>query len=265
VHSQTELQQILERDYGQSTAVLKAPFGTAGRNALRLLPGEPLSPEKSAWTANILATQKALVIEPWVEKVADFSVQIVVGQEDHSVLGLTRFLTNNRGQYVGHILGRKLDALSPDVVRAYHEQDVPGQLSDLATEVARELGLSGYKGPAGIDALMYRDSSGIHLYPIVEVNTRYTMGRLALALDRRVHASASAQWHHLSKVDIERQEGSSIQDFATRVSGLVPITRKSDCLTSGIVFTNDPASAKAVLSVLFVGKEALDIAARLKR
>jgi len=191
-------------------------------------------------------------------------VQIVVGKEEHAVLGLTRFLTNNRGQYVGHILGRKLDALSPDVVRAYHEQDVAGQLTDIAAQVASELSLAGYVGPAGMDALLYRDGSSIRLYPIVEINTRYTMGRLALALDRRVHASASARWHHLSRGEIERQGDKSIQDFATRIAGLVPITRKSDCLTSGIIFTNDPASAKAVLSVLFVGQGALDLAARLK-
>jgi uncharacterized ferritin-like protein (DUF455 family) len=264
IRSEAELLANLAKNYRETTAILKAPFGTAGRNAMRILPGAALTPEQKAWTSQTLSRQKALVVEPWLEKVADFSVQIVVGREDHTVLGLTRFLTNNRGQYVGHILGRKLDGLTPDVVRAYHEQDVAGRLMDLAAKAASKLHFGGYVGPAGIDALMYRNDYGIHLYPIVEINTRYTMGRLAIALDRRVHASVNARWLHISKGEIERRGEGSLQDFAVRISGLVPITRKSECLTSGIIFTNDPTTAKAVLSVLFVGDEALQIAERLK-
>lgn len=264
IRSEAELQADLAKNYGETTAILKAPFGTAGRNALRILPGAAISPEQRAWITQTLSRQKALVVEPWLEKVADFSVQIIVGREEHSVLGLTRFLTNNRGQYVGHILGRKLDGLTPDVVRAYHEQDIAGQLMNLAAKVGTKLLLSGYVGPAGIDALMYRKSNGIHLYPIVEINTRYTMGRLALALDTRVHASANARWLHISTGEIERRGAGSFRDFAMRTSDLVPITRKNGCLTSGIVFTNDPTTAKAVLSVLFVGSEALQIADSLR-
>lgn len=263
-YSEDETRRLLETDFSTGTAVIKAPYGTAGRNAIRVPPRVELTPQQAGWLANIFRTQKAVVIEPWLDRVADFSVQISVGGGAKDCLGITRFLTSPRGQYVGHVLGRKLENLSPDVVRAYHEQDVPAQLIKVAKAVAEELAQAGYKGPAGIDALLYRDAHGIHLYPLVEINARYTMGRIALALDKRIHSSASATWCHISRVDIERQGYASFQDFARTLGTGIPIEHKNGCLTSGIVFTNDPHIAQGVLSVLFVGEEALKRAPTLE-
>lgn len=42
-----------------------------------------------------------------------------------------------------------------------------------------------YTGPLGVDVLFYRDREGeLRVKPVVEINPRYTMGRVALELDR---------------------------------------------------------------------------------
>jgi uncharacterized ferritin-like protein (DUF455 family) len=252
-----EVMRLLTTYDAASTVLIKAPYGTAGRNAIRLRADSTPSTQQLGWLRKILATQKAVVVEPLLDKVADFSMQISVGSDEKECVGLTRFMTNARGQYIGHILGRKLDGLPADVVRAYHEQNIPEQMQRAGQLVATELAQAGYRGPAGIDALMYRDATGVHLYPIVEVNTRYTMGRIALALDRRIHASVPAQWRHLALTEIQRQGHASFATFAETISQGVPLTQKNHCLMSGIVFTNDPKTAQGVLSILFVGEEAV--------
>ena len=62
-------------------------------------------------------------------------------------------------------------------VMDWYRERIPNVLGDL---------LAGYAGPVGVDAMVYRKTNGdLGLRHVVEVNVRFTMGRVALELLRR--------------------------------------------------------------------------------
>ena len=253
-------EQTIEALLAHGTVVVKAPYGTAGRGMLRVLAKDGVTTEQRRWFTGVLTRQGALIVEPWRQRVADFSLQINVANGERAEVGLTRFITNDRGQYTGHILGRKLDGLDPDLVRAYSEGDFPGIMSRVARTVGDKLAAAGYSGPAGIDALVYRGQGqgSYHLYPLVEVNPRLTMGRVAIALDRRVHAAAKCRWLHLPLERIRRRGWADGLTFTRAMQSAHPCQLRSGLLESGVMPTNDPASAQAMLTMLVAGEAALN-------
>ena len=237
--------------------VIKAAYGTAGRHMQRVQPNVGLTANQRQWLAGILARQGAVIIEPWRQRVVDLSVQINVANGLQPILGITRFLTDERGQYAGHVLGRKLSRLDPTLLRTYHEQDFPGRLLQVAATVSTRLAAAGYVGPAGIDALIYKTDEGYHLYPLVEINPRFTMGRIAVELDRRVHAAARCKWLHMSVEQIRRRGWTDAAAYALAMQQAYPATLRRGLLESGVVPTNDPTGAKAMLTLLVAGDVAL--------
>jgi hypothetical protein len=106
-------------------------------------------------------------------------------------------LTNTpSGQFRSCRVPRRFtDGLGDDVKRFLHHPDHPGRMSWVSRYYAdhvephleAHLADAGYHGPLGVDAFVYRDVDGaLKLRPVVEVNPRFTMGRLALAIARRL-------------------------------------------------------------------------------
>ena len=116
-----EVRQALAllRDRGWRGVVIKAPFGAAGRGQIRLEtaaePGEAeggLGGAKLRRVERLLAEQGAVVVEPLLEGVADLSAQYDVGADGKAgLLGITRFVTDGRGQYLGSFLHHKVAGL----------------------------------------------------------------------------------------------------------------------------------------------------------
>lgn len=239
--------------------VLKAPFGSSGRNMLRIA-RQGIEPNQLAWIKTTLKTQKALVGEPWVSKISDLSVQIDVTENGVKLLGTTRFITDKRGQYVGHYLGKKFFNMSGDFHKAYHQQQFQAALEYSARATGDALSEEGYRGPAGIDAFVYQDASGIHLRPRVEINPRLTMGRVALEIERLVAHKSNAVWLHLSSNHAKKLGWTDFSQAAADLEEKFPLvmsdkggadTRKT--IVEGILCANDPNGASAILTLLFVG------------
>ena len=236
-----------------SAVVIKAPLGCAGRNMLRVQPETGMTEHQQRWLERILRQQGAVVVEPWCRRIADYSVQLDVTSQGTTVLGVTRFLTDQRGQYIGHVLGFKHAGLAPDVVRAYHEIGVSTKLKEMAVKVGDALAAAGYVGPAGIDAFLYESNSGFRLQPLVEINPRYTMGRIALALDQKIYSRAEAVWRHWPLQQVLDLGYSDFASFVTSMSERYPLIQRHGWVEQGIIPTNDPQKAKAVLTLLMVG------------
>lgn len=252
--------------------VLKAPLGSSGFNMIRILK-TPLEEQQIGWIKNTLQAQEKVIVEPWLERVADFSMQIEVNRFSEtnkvSVIGFTRMLSDSRGQYIGHQLGGKLDDLSEEIRKIFYQgtDSTPSWhniLKEAAIEVGNWLLSHGYHGPAGIDAFVYRcpKTKKFLLKPIVEINARFTMGRIALRLEEQLFPSFSGFWVHQSLQRLKKLGRSNWEEWLTDLKQkiateiiLPPEPTGMIRLKSGVFPTTDPATAKSFFSVLLVGKE----------
>ena len=225
-----------------SQVVIKASFGTSGRGMVRVFELGELE-AASAWTSRTIAQQGSVVVEAWLERVADLSVQIHVGSDGASrTLGVTRFVTDERGQYQGTILGDPLRDLSAPLRRAIVGPGRRWQMFDHLEAVGRFVGehlsAAGHRGPAGVDALVYRDEDGVfRLKPIVEVNPRCTMGHIALAVGKQLGPARRGRFVLLSQADAKRAGVGSLAEL------VADLPEGSLCLTD---VDRDPALVAAV-------------------
>jgi hypothetical protein len=147
--------------------VVKRAFGHGGLGHF-LGAGRALPPNAPGWIEKALASGEPVVLEPWVERDADYSVQLEVAGEV-TVLAVLELLVTAQGSYRGNRVG----TVPPEVT---------AELARVGTLVGEALRAEGYRGPAGVDAYV----SGGKLRPLVEVNPRHTMGMIARAVARRL-------------------------------------------------------------------------------
>ena len=94
--------------------------------------------------------------------------------------------------------------------------------------------------------MVIRVDGELKLRPILEVNPRFTMGRIALEMNRQV--SGCGAWYLLRDREIERAGYESRSAFICRVAD-----------TEGVFFTTDPTAADQVLSVLVLAKRWVEV------
>jgi len=108
--------------------------------------------------------------------------------------------------------------------------------------------------------LAYRDAEGVsRLKPVVEINPRYTMGRVAAELMKHTAPGSHGVFRILSKATLHQHGFSAFTAYAhalqermpLRLEG-VPVAR----IRSGAVCLNDPETAQACLATWSVGRDA---------
>jgi hypothetical protein len=212
-------------------ALLKAPMACAGRGHLRV--NAESDPAKTrGWIANTLAGHGAAVVEPWLERVLDFSAlyEMKPGGEVETV-GFTRMENDAAGRFLGIRVSHKWgNLLEPEVaeflfrearVLEIYQEQIPPLLANL---------LPGYVGPLCVDAMVHRAADGsLALKRVVEMNVRMTMGRIAWEWMRRKPGCGSG---HLRLL---RRQTMTDSDLAELLAG------------PGI-FLNDAATASTFLA-----------------
>lgn len=158
--------------------VIKNPFGFAARERV-LGRGPHLEGAQATWARRQFAKGHTLIFQPWLERVREYGVTLEIKPGGGiKLLGISDLQTNGAGTGTGYLLGRKID---------------PQRLTELE-EIARVVGArlfrEGYVGPAGVDALEH--TRGLH--PLLEINARYTMGFVALAVERSLNPQSPILW-----------------------------------------------------------------------
>lgn len=172
--------------------VVKAPFSTAGRDRVVCRVAEGVSAGLHARIENLIARQGELVIEPWLPRLIDFSVHYDMDDGELRKRGLVVVENTDRGQFRrATVADRFTDFLEEEVCRLLFEgASRNGHLIDFLEGVLEPalvtlLEKHHYTGPVGLDAFLYQDRDGaVRWKPVVEINPRYTMGRVALELAR---------------------------------------------------------------------------------
>lgn len=191
VSSVDEIQDWAEKS-SFKRCVIKAPFSTAGRQRVVCIASEVGSREKCLAIRRLLSRHGSLLIEPWLDRIRDFSMHYDMTSRGLVRRGLVVLENTRRGQFRRALVtNRFTDTLEKSLRRALFEGASPrGHLVDFQ-EAVLEPGLKAllrehdFIGPIGVDSFFYRDLSGsVRWKPVVEMNPRYTMGRVALEVSR---------------------------------------------------------------------------------
>lgn len=212
-------------------ALVKGAFGCAGRDHLRVEAGGET--QALEWLERVLAEHGAVVVERWRERVLDFSALYEMEAGKADLVGMTVMENDERGRFLGSRVAPKWGSLLDDEVSAflYREARVMDWYQEKIPAVLTEL-LPGYVGPLGVDAMVFRNQDGgLGWTPVVELNVRMTMGRVALELMAKSRPGSAGRLRFLrkGKVDVDELRQGSVM--------------------GGKVLLNDPEHAREFLVV----------------
>ena len=265
VHTLAEAKRIIDllRRGSPQELVVKEAIGLAGHNALRLW--EPtLLESQQRWMANVLEQGRQVVIEPWLERELDFSVQLEMEPSGLKLRGFTGLLNDRKGQYQGNRAAGHYERRLPASVLALfrgpanlHER-LQALYAEIFSLLAEGLAAAGYCGPIGIDAFVYRTQAGeARLKPIVEINPRYTLGRLTLELMRQTAPGSHGLFRLLNRPMVQAEGFADFCEYARAVEERFPIRLEGAPVArvrEGVVCLNDPARAQVCLATFQVSR-----------
>jgi hypothetical protein len=233
----------------------------AGSNAIRLWEATVLD-HQLAWMKNVLDHKIPLVIEPWLERQFDFSLQLERTARGLRLLGYTTLINDAKGQYLGNRAASN------------HRQQIPAAVAELIREPSNgidrmqkffsalldaldeKLEEVDFHGPLGMDAFVYLDNDGrCRLKPVVEINPRYTMGRLTVELMRQVCPGSHGIFQLINRRLVQREGYEDFAGYAANLRTRFPLELEGEPvprIRQGAVCLNDPVNATACLAVFRV-------------
>ncbi|MBI1313541.1 hypothetical protein GC176_19800 [bacterium] len=188
----TESDAAWRRPVAEHRVVLKAEFGMSGRERIVMRGDEVLTPSVHGWINRRVEQSGAVYLEPWLDRVAEFSTHWDILPDDATAtfdarvcfVGRTQLLNTLQGQYFGSRVG----AVSIEL-RDHTAERLISQIETTARRTAVAVAQLGYIGPLGIDAMIDRDVNGeLGVRAVQDINARWSMGRIALALQTRLAA-----------------------------------------------------------------------------
>jgi len=249
------------RRRGHHKIVVKEALGVAGSNAMRLFEPEVLESHRR-WLINTLRDGRQLVVEPWLTREQDFSVQLEMTADGLKLCGYTGLLNDANGQFQantaapGHHKKIPADVIAlfsgpPDIAQRLHQL-----YADIFASLEKELFQVKYIGPVGIDSFVYRDADRrTRLKPIVEINPRYTMGRVMVELMRRTCPGSHGRFRLVNRAALRVEGCESFPAYAKMLAEQFPLKLEGDPvprISEGALCLNDSAQAQVCLAVFQV-------------
>jgi uncharacterized ferritin-like protein (DUF455 family) len=249
------------RRRGHHKIIIKEALGLAGSNAIRLFEPEILETH-SRWIVKTVENGRQLVVEPWLERELDFSVQLEMTGDGLKLCGYTGLINDAKGQFQANValpghqkkIPANLIALfpePPDIAQRLH-----ALYANIFALLEEELRRANYSGPVGIDAFAYRDVDGqIRLKPIVEINPRYTMGRLTVELMKHAAPGSRGLFRLIGRKQALVEGFADFSAYARSLIEKFPIQLKgepSPRISEGAICLNNPAQAQVCLAVFQV-------------
>lgn len=250
------------RRRGHHRVVVKQALGLAGCNAIRLWEPELLEAQRR-WLGNVLQRGRQGVVEPWLDRVVDFSIQLERTPRGLQLCGYTGLQNDPRGQFQANWAAPNYARCLPTAVTTLLRDpgDLPRRLETLYARLFAllepELRRADYQGPIGIDAFVYRTAEGkCRLKPVVEINPRYTMGRLTVELMQRVAPGSSGWFQLVSRAQARREGFADFAQYARALSERFPLRLVGEPVArirEGALCLNDPTRAQVCLAVFQAG------------
>lgn len=188
--------------------VLKALISSAGCGNF-IFTDHTISKKKAA-RLFFFFQQGCMLLEPWVDRVFDFSTQWQVTPDKKIIyLGATEILTSCQGRYQGSRVSCHSKLLS-----IYHDFFLEHQ--NTCYQQLKKIAYRGLWGYIGFDAMLYlNQDKKLMLHPIVEINARKTMGHIALKIKEKLASS---------QLTLETIKNENLQEFS-----FIPRFKENDC------------------------------------
>ncbi|MCB1090485.1 MAG: DUF455 family protein, partial [Verrucomicrobiae bacterium] len=232
------IRQIHDTFGPEHPVFLKQSFAAAGR-------GNSILDPTGVGARSYPVGSEPVVIEPWVDRVFDFSVQYEMTGEGLRFVGFCRQILDSHGRYRGTVWTPKFcSGLPSELARFLMETVLPRYDVEggFAKELESWLGEADYRGPVGVDAFVFRGISGALRHRLLcEVNPRYTMGRLTWELSRKVAPGRAVRFEIVKRAEDSGKDRDIVLDGRGRVS-------------HGSLMLNDPGTAKDWVARLTVGE-----------
>jgi uncharacterized ferritin-like protein (DUF455 family) len=248
---------------GHYKIVVKESFGVAGSNAIRLFEPEILETQ-IRWMQNAFEQKRELVVEPWLERVLDFSVQLEMGERGLKLCGYTGLLADARGQFQANFAEshhhKRIPAKIISCFRA--PPDISQRLlefyGEIFSELEKELRAVDFTGPLGIDAFVYCDANGVvKLKPIVEINPRCTMGRVLVELMKQTCQGSCGQFRLVNRATLRAEGFENFPGYARTLGEKFPLQLEGQPVSrirEGALCLNDPMQAQVCLATFQVSR-----------
>ncbi len=161
---------------------IKLPWSSSGRGVMAC-DTTKLSPASQGRIEGMIHRQCSVIVEPALDKVADFAMLFYVDSAGCQFKGYSLFNTDHSGAYLGNIVAPPF--YIKNLASRYIDTDIAEKLIYFYQINLHEIYGHHYEGWLGIDMMMYRDDTGHYaISPCTEVNMRMTMGVVALYLSQ---------------------------------------------------------------------------------
>jgi hypothetical protein len=178
------------------------------------------------------------------------------------LVGYTGLLNDANGQFIGNWAEPRFERKLPAAVTTLlgivpaPNNAVQQLYEKLFAALEVKLRAVSFLGPLGIDAFVYRDVNGqLRLKPIVEINPRYTMGRVTVELMTRAAQGSFGLFRLFNRASLRSEGCHDFVALAHQLRGKFPLQFSNDPahrITEGAVCLNDPEQAQVCLAVFQV-------------
>jgi hypothetical protein len=172
IRRNAELEEAAARIQSPKGFILKDPYGVSGKgNLVVALPGMLKRIEKHLAAQEAKGLQTCLLMEPYLDKVLDFSCQLNIDASGTTTILSIQNIYNKELAYVGSTAAdtRFVDFLQQ---RGYFE---------IIDRLAAAIYHDGYFGDVCVDSMILKNDE---IVPVVEINARKSMGLINQHLDR---------------------------------------------------------------------------------
>lgn len=227
---QNEIEELIEK---WGPIMVKAPWSSSGRG-LQPVTKTPVVPKVWEKILGIVKEQGFVIVEPLLPKVMDMSLQFELSGNSIHFTGISRFMTNSKGQYQGNYLNGWPETFNREEIS--FAETMAAQLAPQLIDVLEKSNLSTYyEGNFGVDTLIYTDRKGrLRINPCLEINVRKNMGMLSLILEKKIQTDTKGiyrTWY---------DKNNNFSAFSAAMTKVYPPSFKGDKLTSGF-FALTPA------------------------
>ena len=234
--------------------VAKPQLSNAGSNRL-LVTGCELNDQQQGWLAKQIS-MGGVYLEPWIQPISECGLQYVihpittgngeVSASNSSIefIGATRLINDDVGRYAGSMIG-----LGAESETQWASSIEYGMQVCLAAQAA------GYFGPLGIDSFQFQNASGeLGVRLCNDVNARFTMGRLAVALRQNLQENYSGLWCQLPVAQqlnrLKTNNSDSIQELISAMQNVLTAQGENDVFierTSPLSISGRPVRTMTLL------------------